>query len=221
MTTSTINYHTIAARISQPRFAPYLTVAGDLQSAINLYDWNIEVGAAFHQDIGRFEVVFRNVVDEALTRSASAKGWTGDWYRMSYLFSQHARNDIHGARQRATKRSRRPETHGKVIAELTFGFWRYLCAKHYLTSLWVPSLGAAFPHHPNASRFDLVREDVDNRMNGLHKLRNRIAHHEPIHQRNLLNDHKSLLDIAGWMCPDTNRWIKDASQTVSVINNKP
>ncbi len=85
----------------------------------------------------------------------------------------------------------------------------------------MPALGAAFPHHPTASRFDLVREDVDNRTKNLHELRNRIAHHEPIHQRNLLNDYESLLDIAGWMCPDSKEWIEQASQTVGVINDKP
>ena len=36
------------------------------------------------------------------------------------------------------------------IAELNFGFWRYLRKPPYLTSLWVPAVASAFPLHPTA-----------------------------------------------------------------------
>ena len=51
------------------------------------------------------------------------------------------------ARARATKGGG-SERRGKVIAEFNFGFWRFLCSAGYLTSLWVPALCGAFPHHP-------------------------------------------------------------------------
>ncbi|GGQ47929.1 hypothetical protein ACFFKE_08505 [Streptomyces mutabilis] len=37
---------------------------------------------------------------------------------------------------------------GKVIAELSFGFWRFLLARQYKTNLW-PDLAGAFPYAPN------------------------------------------------------------------------
>jgi hypothetical protein len=33
-------------------------------------------------------------------------------------------SDIAQARERATRHGRDPQAHGKVIAELSFGFWR-------------------------------------------------------------------------------------------------
>jgi hypothetical protein len=82
-----------------------------------------------------------------------------------------------------------------------FGFWRFLCAKDYLTSLWVPVLAAAFPNHP-AGDVRTIRTDVEDHMQKLHFLRNRIAHHEPIHRRNLADDANAVDDLAAWMSAD-------------------
>ncbi|HXL93420.1 MAG TPA: hypothetical protein VN969_31200 [Streptosporangiaceae bacterium] len=49
------------------------------------------------------------------------------------------------ARQQATDGGQHPVVPGKVVAELHFGFWRYLLASKYYTALWVPALSAAFP----------------------------------------------------------------------------
>ena len=108
-----------------------------------------------------------------------------------------------------------------MIAELSFGFWRFLCTTHYLTSLWVPALAAAFSHHPDAGDARIVRADVDDRIQRLHFLRNRIAHHEPIHQRNLIRDHEELLDVIGWICPDSHAWVSSASRTPAGIGDRP
>jgi hypothetical protein len=37
----------------------------------------------------------------------------------------------------------------------------------------------------------------------LRTFRNRIAHHEPIFGRHLAADYTSILEVAGWICPDT------------------
>jgi hypothetical protein len=58
----------------------------------------------------------------------------------------------------------------------------------------------------------VVRRDVEDRIQRVHFLRNRIAHHEPIHQRDLREDHGNLLDVAGWMSPDVATWIEGASR---------
>ena len=157
---STINHHAIARRLTANRLGPYLACTGGvLAQAIDLYDWNTEVGGALHEDIGRLEVVFRNTIDAALVAHGAAQGWPSEWYRRTELFpgrhGSRAIDDIKVARVRARRRSG-GEAHGKVIAELGLGFWRYLCTPPYLTSLWVPALGAAFPGHPDSGgRVDL------------------------------------------------------------------
>lgn len=191
---------------------------------MHLYDWNASVGSAFHADLGRLEVVIRNALDERLVDFATQRG-LGSWYQATtQLFpgraSKKAVENITKAREKATKRFRKPEHHGKVIAELTFGFWRFMCGTTYQTSLWIPSLAAAFPHHPSSNP-EQIRKDVEARMDGLLFLRNRIAHHEPIHERNLTIDQASLLELAGWVCKPTAEWIGHRSQVTQVLQQRP
>lgn len=189
---SAINHAAVARRLTPGRLTSYLTAtSGDLPAAIELYDWNVEVGGAVHEDIGRLEVVFRNALDEALVAFGYSQGWSTAWYRHAAIFpgkhGQRALENIQSARTAATRRAR-PESHGKVIAELTFGFWRYLCTTPYLTSPWVPALVGAFPNHPQAGNPRAVRSDVEERIQRVQFLRNRVAHHEPIHERDLRRD---------------------------------
>ena len=99
-----------------------------------------------------------------------------------------------GSRADARRRARRggvPETHGKVIAELMFGFWRFVLDARHSPTLWAPALRHAFPHlRPK------VRTDVYDRVERLNALRNRVAHHEPIHQVPLDRRWQDLLTVA-------------------------
>ena len=223
---SNINHRIIADRLTLSRLSSYLDATnGNTEAAIDLYDWNTRVGAAIYEDLSRLEVVFRNTVDDALTDYGSTRGWQNVWYRRTQLFpgryASRTRADIDTARRRATRQGRRSEVHDKVIAELNFGFWRYLCGSAYLTSLWVPAIASAFALHPSVGNPRQIRKDVADRMQRLHVLRNRIAHHEPIHQRDLTRDHRHLLDIAGWICTDTHTWIATRSQTLKTIAAQP
>ncbi len=223
---SNINFQEVAARLTASRLESYLRAAnGEIEAAIRLYDWNASAAGALHGDLGRLEIVFRNTIDGALLGYGTAEGWPDVWYRQTRLFpgrhARRAREDIATARRRATRGGRHAEVHGRVIAELNFGFWRYLCEPPYLTSLWVPAVAAAFPLHPAARHPEQVRADVADRMQRLHFLRNRIAHHEPIHKRDLSRDHEQLLELVGWMCSDTQAWIAANSRTPQVIAARP
>ena len=221
----TFDHRIIADRLTRGRLASYLSVAGNVQAAIELYDWNTQVGASLLEDLGRLEVVFRNAVDDALIAYGTAQGWPEVWYRKRRLFlgrhGSRAWNDIEAARRRATRRYSIPEVHGKVITELSFGFWRFICTEPYLTSLWVPAVTAAFPQHLSAGNPRQVRADVESRMRHLNFLRNRIAHHEPIHQRDLARDHAELLELIGWICPECCAWAEAVSRTPGVIGARP
>lgn len=222
---STINHRVIATRLTPHRLTSYLAAAsGDLTGAIGLYDWCSRVGGAMHEDLGRIEVVLRNALDDRLVTLGTTRQWSTVWYRRSQLFpGKHgvrALDDVAAARSRAVRRGG-PELHGKVIAELSFGFWRYLCTKPYLTTLWVPALARAFPFHPRVGDPFAVRRDIDRRVQQLHFLRNRIAHHEPIHRRDLRRDHAWMMEVAGWICPDTRAWIAGNSRTLDVLAARP
>jgi hypothetical protein len=65
-------------------------------------------------------------------------------------------------------------TEGKVIAELTFYFWKRLFGPDYEQSLWRPSLKRTFPNK------HLKRADVADHLEQIYQSRNRLAHHEPV-----------------------------------------
>ena len=162
---SRVNHQVVANRLTRNRLASYLHATGySLGSAIDLYDWNTLAGGALREDLGRLEVLFRNAIDDALVRYGRAQGWQASWYRRTQLFpgkpAYRSRADVAEARRRATRGGRHPELHGKVIAELGFGFWRYLCEPPYHTSLWVPALTSAVAQHPSAPNTQRVREEL-------------------------------------------------------------
>lgn len=223
---STPDPEVIADRLTRERLRSYLAAAGgDVAHAVALYDWNTSMSGALHEDIGRVEIIVRNALDSALTVYGQGQSWPTPWYQRSVLFAgrhgHQALKDIATARDRATKRGRTTEVHGKVIAELTFGFWRYLCTSPYLTSMWVPALTAAFPNHPIAGDPRRVRADVEDRMQRVHFLRNRVAHHEPIHHRDLVRDAIGMAELIQWIDTDTAAWADSASRVSAVLAIRP
>ena len=75
-----------------------------------------------------------------------------------------------------------------------------------MMTLWRPALRRAFPH-----RMPLTRKQAHRPLNAPRQLRNRIAHHEPIFARPLLEDHQRILEVAGWISPAAQSWIKHHS----------
>jgi len=81
-------------------------------------------------------------------------------------------------RRAIDRRKQIPVTEGKIIAEITFYFWKRLYGPEYEQSLWRPTLKKTFPNK------SLKRSDVAKRLEDVYQARNRLAHHEPVlHKR--------------------------------------
>lgn len=63
---------------------------------------------------------------------------------------------------------------GKVIAELTFYFWKRLFSADYEQNLWRPTLKRVFPDK------SLTRAKLAVQLEHIYQARNRLAHHEPV-----------------------------------------
>lgn len=103
-----------------------------------------------------------------------------------------------------------------TIAELNFGFWRYLLARRYEATLWTPALRHAFPNLAPRSRTTVYRS-----VSELHLLRNRIAHHEPIHRRNLMLDALNMYRLLDWIDTDMRVWAVGLSRIQPLIASRP
>jgi hypothetical protein len=177
----------------------------------------MRAAAAVLELTGMVEVVARNSLDREL-RVWAARRDAPSWFDAVQL-DQQGRLDLGKARARASRNGRRPEVHGRVIAELTFGFWRYLVETRYLTAHWTPALHRSFPRGPA----DLLtrQRQVRTHMQQLHFVRNRAAHHEPLHQRDLHRDLQDALDLLGWIHPVAAEWAADVTSLRAVIDARP
>lgn len=66
-------------------------------------------------------------------------------------------------------------THDKLLAELNFGFWKFLFAGRQFRA-GGGTLLAIFPHIPSRHNQTLIYQ----KLHRINSIRNRIAHHEPI-----------------------------------------
>jgi len=132
-----------------------VTAAGDRARGLDLYEWNAAVSAAVLHDLAHLEVALRNVYDRALSVAATPRGrhWTavprqhfGPVIKRasdgsSYDANDKPRQQIAYAMRSAGGPAAPP---GKVIAELSFGFWRYLSTSAHEVPLWLPHLRHGF-----------------------------------------------------------------------------
>ncbi len=77
-------------------------------------------------------------------------------------------------------------SHGQVIAQTTFSFWKRLYGSDYEKDLWKPSIKKVFPNKA------LKRSDISKSLEIIYATRNRVAHHEPVYGQRLRDAIKAL-----------------------------
>jgi hypothetical protein len=158
--------------------------------AILLYERNILLSEGLYGVLQRLEVAVRNAFHDALAAGLRRQ----DWYDYAPLSA--AESEAVTAAKRKLTQNGKPRTPGRVVAELSFGFWTALTHKRYARQLWDVHLYKAFPYRRMSHKIAFGRLD------SLRKLRNRVAHLEPILGRNLQQDLADIVETMGWICPD-------------------
>lgn len=234
-----IDPNELESLISQPRFATYVSLAGgDRLLARDLYQWTGELAGALITDFRTLEVVFRNLVDQALTDHVAATApdvtdWMFDstWIPAGgHWWNSAGQRILDEARNRAGGQN---ATHGGIVAELMFGFWRYVVVGRYEESFWIPALDAVFSGIPGAAPGDR-RRTLEQSMMNLNGLRNRIAHHEPIAKpwtRRLpggktgvftVDDiYQDLVQVLEWATPNHARQLLAESRVKPLLASRP
>lgn len=205
--------HTLAAS----RVATYEQATIDLEQALALYQWNANVSGAFLSCLQMCEVSIRNAISEILvkihgTRWAWEQGFIGTLPNPQ--FGYNPRNNLNTARQ---------NTHdiNNVIPELRFVFWQNMFTSRHDNQLWLPYLKQTFPNIDQSQSIKLLRAEIYKDLDSIRKLRNRIAHHEPIFKRDLTDDYHKIIKLIGYRCQHTADWVQHNQQVIPVIAAKP
>lgn len=208
------SFESLTHLLSTNRFETFLRGANrNPDRALRLYAWNIEISSAFWGSFHMLEVSLRNALHSQLAKVAKREDW---WYAELRLYPdtrEKIRNAISSAAKKQAAKGIQMEP-GHVMAELSLGFWNGMLANRYQRNLWEKSLRYAFPHY--TGRRGPLHDDLER----LRMLRNRIAHHEPIFERDLAIDHEKICDLIGYLDPEIRAWALKNSRIPEILQVK-
>lgn len=229
----------ISQLVPASRLARFHAIVGSDAGAVDaLYRWAQDLALALFADIAILEVVMRSAMARQLSHT-----YGPTWYTRHDLFDDSSTRALSSAWNENGLGTLRDAgatddvIESKLVAGLTFGFWVQILGRGsyagkqpvrqrriYDTLLWQPALANAFPHAPS-------RTDTERRANVVRAARNRTAHHEQIAWGILLPGQRTrltvsevrdrLLELAGFVSPEAESWIRTNSTVQQQINACP
>ncbi len=119
---------------SHDRLAPYLRRHDNsLNKAIEHYKANIEISETFYPLLAILEVGLRNQMDYQLTRKFNTEAWYNE-NSFIKIVSRFQIDRITDARN-SILREKKEVTPGRIISELSFGFWTSLLDSRFEKTL--------------------------------------------------------------------------------------
>ncbi|WP_288374254.1 Abi family protein [uncultured Pseudomonas sp.] len=208
--------------LSAARLGTYEAIAAaagrDAEAAVALYAWNAQISGALLPPLHLCEVAIRNAVSDALEALYGARWpWNPTFERSLPRQSGPGYNalaDLQQVRNKATST-------GQVITELKFVFWEKMFTSRHDGRVWNPHLMRVLPNLDQTKTVAALRLEIHNDLNNIRLLRNRIAHHEPVLQRNLQNDLGIITRLVESRCQVSSGWMMGFQQVQSLIGTKP
>ena len=207
--------------LSAARMATYeaaAAVAGDEDlAALELYAWNAQVSATMLAPLHVCEVVVRNAVSEALGMVYGPRWPWSPGFEQSLPapgIGYSPRRDLQQVRRAKTST-------GKVIPELKFVFWQKMFTSRYDRRIWNVHMRQVLPHLDPARTVGQLRQTIYDDLEEIRKLRNRIAHHEPIFTRNLADDLQGIVGLIELRCKVAAAWMMANQHASSIVARRP
>lgn len=197
----------IKTTLSAARLATFDVAAGFSPCAdlLEKYSWHALTSAAFFASLHICEVAIRNGIDEALTNT-----YGPDWPwnpTFEHSLPSPRGNNLNPKKELLRARGKLATgTKGKVITELKFAFWCHMFTSRYQVRIWDTNVYASFPNIPAFYSASQARQAIYLELESLRKLRNRIAHHEPILALPLSDRQTSIKALLVWRSSDISTW---------------
>jgi hypothetical protein len=241
----------VAALVGAPRFGPYLAAAhGDVRTALDLYVWNLCIGASFYGPLAILEVTVRNALHRELCalfgpswhidtgfqtaghkvlsaiypRSPGTRRPTFNTDLLAQPARVHSKLTAQLAKSAGTSRggaAKLTPTTDDVVAGLDFGYWTSLLNRDVEPVLYAAGLYKAFPNAPRARGKAPARATVARKLNEIRNFRNRAMHHEPLFNRmSLRNDLGDIVDLCRWADTNAGDWVEYHSSLGEVLRGR-
>jgi hypothetical protein len=219
-----ISYPALQRALSPQRLDAYaLPGDPDETARVARYAWNLALVNALAPTLHVLEVAFRNEIARAASRITAGRvlrhGGVASWLdAVPSMLMEHERRKVASAKAQLRARGH-PHTEGHLIAKLDFGFWVALCRDSYADTrgdgprLWPRALGMAFTKRPASVA---GRAEIHLRFDHIRAFRNRVAHHEPIWDRDYLAEHDRILDSLAWISPRLADTLRATSRAAEV-----
>lgn len=168
--------------MSAKRMGRYVTACGgDTRKALSLYRLNLRLSSEMLSVISCYEVALRNAIDAIATNELGP-----DWIRDAILPGGIFDNPKFSGTTRMMKKAY-AELSGKgiyspakMLSAMEFGVWKYMYATPQFKATGRNFL-KAFPNKPKSTPTSQINNQyIFNELDAINRLRNRIAHHEPI-----------------------------------------
>ena len=174
-----MRYSDFASIMTNARMNRYLLACdGNSRKAMTLYRKNLQLSQELFTVISCFEVALRNAIDSQVTPTLG-NDWLRDAAAPGGVFDNPkcrlTRDNINDAIGKLYLYN-----HYKLVAELGFGFWRFMFAQNQFNATGRVLL-RVFPSKPiSTPAIQYNNKYIFNELAELNNIRNRVAHHEPI-----------------------------------------
>ncbi len=204
--------------LSAPRFEGYTrSCDGDEDRALRLYQWNTLISQSLYVYLQCWEICLRNRLNGFLCWRYNPN-WPYDEQRAVRNLNSSDKRRLRQTIQRQEQgRNSSPVSTNIIVADLSAGFWVSLLSGHYKVPFaWRNNLTRVFPND-TALNQATAWEICNNTMT----LRNRIAHHEPVHHLPLKARYRDLQRVVAAMCPGAHAFASENCSFHRIMARRP
>ncbi len=175
-----MKYHDFANIMSHTRMSRYFGACeGNSQKTLTLYRRNLQLSQELFTVISCFEVALRNAIDVHYNQVFGPE-WLRNAAVPGGIFANKRCSVAAQTINSEVTKLNNQYTHAKLVAELGFGFWRYLFSVYQYRAGGQTLLRIFLARPQSRVSVQYNAAYIFTELARINDLRNRIAHHEPI-----------------------------------------
>ena len=186
---------------------------------ITRYKDNIRISQALYPELSALEITLRNAIDTML-KTCFSNTWLDDEILHQNILLDNEHQMLLNVYNDVKQKYPNNFTIGKVIANLSFGFWTNLCSKKYNAKIWTKkgAFKGVFINYPEGMQQQI--HILSKKLRTIRNLRNRVFHYEKIFKKplNTLKMYNEIMDVLNCLPIDNSDIILSTSTFLNVYN---